>query len=208
MGQLLLFFLCNFSTFFRNVGGILVTNHFSLLLNDRYILAIQQIITHKELYTPWHHNHNNKPQSHFDWAIPHKSHHFFAVLMHALYDHPRYFKFQRKYQQHGPCFQTIFPFLMTMIFRSMKTWWYGNYIWQIQWLTFCITRKVLNGKYGASAKLFWVCRILSGLNLLIIGSIFLPNIFFVVPNIMMYYKIMSVLWCYSNSTIIICCYSL
>ena len=48
MGQLLLFFLCNFSSFFSYVGGILVTNHFSLLLIDRYILAIQQIITHEE----------------------------------------------------------------------------------------------------------------------------------------------------------------
>ena len=48
MGQLLLFFLCNFSSFFSYIGGIPVTNHFSLLLNDRYILAIQQIIAHKE----------------------------------------------------------------------------------------------------------------------------------------------------------------
>ena len=48
MGQLLLFFLCNFSSFFSYVGGIPVTNHFSLLLIDRYILAIQQITTHKE----------------------------------------------------------------------------------------------------------------------------------------------------------------
>ena len=48
MGQLLLFFLCNVSNFFSYVGGILVTNHISLLSIDRYILAIQQIITHKE----------------------------------------------------------------------------------------------------------------------------------------------------------------
>ena len=48
IGQLLLFFLCNFSSFFSYVRGIPVTNHFSLLLIDRYILAIQQIITHKE----------------------------------------------------------------------------------------------------------------------------------------------------------------
>ena len=55
MGQLLLFFLCNFSSFFSYVGGIPVTNHFSLLLIDRYILAIRQIITHKEhlRYTFW-----------------------------------------------------------------------------------------------------------------------------------------------------------
>ena len=35
--------------------------------------------------------------------------------MYALYSHPRRFKFKRKYQQYGPCFQTIFPFLMTKI---------------------------------------------------------------------------------------------
>ena len=48
IAQLLLFFLCNFSSFFSYVGGIPVTNHFSLLLIDRYILAILQIIAHKE----------------------------------------------------------------------------------------------------------------------------------------------------------------
>ena len=95
MGKLLLFFLCNFSSFFSYVGGILVTNHFSFrVLIDRYILAIQQIITHKEhlrysfdlwrysglLQKPWHHGHNRKwlkqPRSHFLWAIPHQSLHF------------------------------------------------------------------------------------------------------------------------------------
>ena len=39
---------------------------------------------------------------------------FFAVLMYVLYRHPRYFKFRRKFQQYDPCFQIIFPFLMTM----------------------------------------------------------------------------------------------
>ena len=95
MGQLLLFFLCNFSSFFSYVGGIPVTNHFSVLLIDRY-LAIPQIITHKEhlwysfwsvvISEPpqntWHHDHNNRkwlkqPQIHFYWAVPNKSCHFF-----------------------------------------------------------------------------------------------------------------------------------
>ena len=55
MGQLLLFFLCNLSSYFKYVGGILVTNHFSLLLIDSYIFAIQQIITYEEhlQYTFW-----------------------------------------------------------------------------------------------------------------------------------------------------------
>ena len=47
-GQLLLFFLSKSSSFFSYVGIIHVTNHFTLLLIDRYILAIQQIIAHKE----------------------------------------------------------------------------------------------------------------------------------------------------------------
>ena len=34
--------------FFSYAEGILVINHFSLLLIDRYILDIQEIITHKE----------------------------------------------------------------------------------------------------------------------------------------------------------------
>ena len=48
MDQLLLLFWCNFCSFFSSVGGVLVTNLFSLLLTDRYILAMQQIITQKE----------------------------------------------------------------------------------------------------------------------------------------------------------------
>ena len=50
MDQLMLFFLCNFSSFFNYVGGSLVTNRFSLLLIDSYILAIQQFITHEEQF--------------------------------------------------------------------------------------------------------------------------------------------------------------
>ena len=47
MSQLLLFFLYNFFSFFTNVGIVLVTNLLSLLLIDRYILAIHKIITHE-----------------------------------------------------------------------------------------------------------------------------------------------------------------
>ena len=47
MNQLLLYFLCNFSSFLVT-WEVFLTNHFSLLLIDKYILAIQQIITYKE----------------------------------------------------------------------------------------------------------------------------------------------------------------
>ena len=40
--------------------------------------------------------------------------------MYALYGHPRYFKFKQKYQQYGPCFQTIFLHLMTMFIDKKK----------------------------------------------------------------------------------------
>ena len=92
MGQLLFFFLSNFSSFFSRVGDIPVTNHFSLSLIDRYILAIQQIITNKkhlrysfwsvaifwtysEASVPWYNNRKwlKQPQSHFYWAFPNKS---------------------------------------------------------------------------------------------------------------------------------------
>ena len=44
--------------------------------------------------------------------------------MYALYGHPRYFKFTGKCQQYGPSFQTIFPFLMTMLISS----WFISYM--------------------------------------------------------------------------------
>ena len=54
MDQLLLIFLCNFSSFFSYVKGILVTNHFSLLLIDGYIVGIHEIITHSEQWRQIH----------------------------------------------------------------------------------------------------------------------------------------------------------
>ena len=44
MGQLLLFFLCKFCSVFSYAGDFLVTNFSSLLLIDKYILDIQQIM--------------------------------------------------------------------------------------------------------------------------------------------------------------------
>ena len=118
---------------FSYVGGVLVTNRFSRLLIDRYIVAIQQIMTHKEhlrysfwfiavfwtasealalwpqqrklIKTTW----KSLSLSNSSQKSP-----FFSVLMYALYGHPSYSKFKQKHQQYGPCFQTIFPFLMTI----------------------------------------------------------------------------------------------
>ena len=47
-GLVITLFSVQLRSFSGYVGGILVTNHFSLLLIDRDILAIQEIITHEE----------------------------------------------------------------------------------------------------------------------------------------------------------------
>ena len=101
MSHLLLFFLCNSRSFFSYVGGVLVTKLFSLLLINRYIVAIQQIITHEEHLR------------YSFWSVSKATIFYcFDVCSHVQ---PRYFQFYRKYQQYGLCFQTIFPFLMTMM---------------------------------------------------------------------------------------------
>ena len=130
MGQLLLFFLCNFSSFFSYVRGIPVTNHFSLLLIDRYILAIQQIITHKEHFRysfsselpqkPWHHGHNNRKwlkqlQSHFYWAVSMAKVTIFCCFDVVCSVQPHLpdisSSFKQKYQQYGLSSRLSFRFL-------------------------------------------------------------------------------------------------
>ena len=95
MGQLLLFFLCNFCSFFSYVGGVLVTNLFhcywlvvyfgySTNYNTRGAFVIlflicsnllnffrsvgPMVVTTKQWL--------NLPQNHFHQAIPHQSYHF------------------------------------------------------------------------------------------------------------------------------------
>ena len=116
------------------LGGIFVTNHFSMFLIDRYILAIQQIITQEEhlrnsfwsaaifwtaseTLEPWLQQQKVAKTTSTSLSLSNSLQEstFFAVLIYALYGHRRCFKFKRNNQQHGPSFQTIFPFLMTMI---------------------------------------------------------------------------------------------
>ena len=71
---------------------------------------------------------------------------FYAVLMYSLYGHPRYFKFKRKCQQHGPCFQTIFPFFVTLIFSINHDGAEISVIWfiersAIKLLILCVSRE-------------------------------------------------------------------
>ena len=47
-GPVIAAFSVQFQQLLYHVGGVLVTNLFSLLLIDRYILSIQKIITHDE----------------------------------------------------------------------------------------------------------------------------------------------------------------
>ena len=132
-GSVIALFSVQLQQTFSYTGSIAVTNHFSLLLTDRYILAIQQIITHEkhlrysfwsvaifgrvsEALAPWSQQQKLAKTTSESLSLSNSSQKspFFAVLMYTLYGHPRYLKFKWKYQQYGPCFQTIFPFLMTM----------------------------------------------------------------------------------------------
>ena len=94
-GPVIALFSVQLQQLFSYVRGVLVTNRFSRLLIDRYILAIQQIITHKEhlWYSFWsvaifwtssealapYSSQQKLAQtvsSHFYWAVPSKSRHF------------------------------------------------------------------------------------------------------------------------------------
>ena len=70
-----------------------------------------------------------QPQSHLHLEIPHWKELFFSVLMYPLYGHPN-FDFKQKCQHYGLCFQTIFPFLMTMIQHIMSD---GNTLMLLQY---------------------------------------------------------------------------
>ena len=99
------FFLCNFNRFLVTyVRDILVTNHFSLLLIDRYILAIHQIInichsfssvvifwTVSEALAPWSKQQKVAKTTSKLSSLSNSSQKpsFFAVLMYALYGHLR-----------------------------------------------------------------------------------------------------------------------
>ena len=49
--------------------------------------------------------------------------------MYSPYSHPN-FDLKQKFQQYGPCFKTIFPFLMTMIQNTMSD---GNTLMLLQY---------------------------------------------------------------------------
>ena len=100
MGQLLLFFLSNFSSFFNLSHSCPRNQPSSLLLIDRYILAIQQSELPQE---PCHHGHKNRKwlktaSKSFSLTYSSQKSTFFAVLIYTRYGHHRYFKFERKYQ--------------------------------------------------------------------------------------------------------------
>ena len=114
-GPVIALFSVKFQQNFSYAGGILVTNHFSLLLIDRYILAIQQIITYEEhlrysfwsaaifwtaleALAPWSQQQKVAKTTSKSLSLSNSSQKspFFAVLMYVLYSHLRYFKFKRK----------------------------------------------------------------------------------------------------------------
>ena len=69
-----------------------------------------------------HNNRHNHIHSNRKWLKQSQSHFhqpFFGVLMYSLYCRPN-FDLKQKCQQYGSYFQTIFPFLMTMIQHIMS----------------------------------------------------------------------------------------
>ena len=78
---------------------------------------------------------------------------FFAVLKYSLYGYLRNFKFKLENPQYGPCFQSIFPFLMTMLRlqgRIQRFWkgvalCVGHHVWP--------TKKILGLRWSKKAKI-------------------------------------------------------
>ena len=122
--------MCKFSSFFSYVGGILATNHFSL--RYLYFSYSANYITQKELlwYSFWLVAIFSTFGSLDTVMITTKSgqntvkvifteQFLTKVAIFRCFDvcsvrPPQIFQVQTKKQQYGPCFQTIFPFLMTM----------------------------------------------------------------------------------------------
>ena len=136
----MLFFLCNIFSLFSYVGGVLISNLSSMLLiddmyafgfsanyntrgpftipflicsdllncprsDDTIVITTEMAKTASKLFSPS--NSSQKPP-------------FFAVLMYSLYDHPRYFKFNRKHKQYCTRFKTIFRFLMITFLGKIR----------------------------------------------------------------------------------------
>ena len=137
LGQLLLFFLCNFSSFFIYVGGIPVTNHFSLFLIDRYILAIRQIIINKEHFrysfwskaifwtslealAPWPRQQKvvKTASKSFHWAVPSKSRHFLLFDVCSIRP-PQIFQVQATTSTVRP----VFPDYLSVTYDYDKITW-------------------------------------------------------------------------------------
>ena len=151
------------------VGGTLLTNQFSLLLIDPCVLAIYQITTHEkhlrycfwsvaifwtasEVLAPWSQQQKvaktiwkSLSLSNYSQKLP-----FFFVLMYVLYGDPRYFKFKQKYQQYGPCFQIVFPFLITIV--QLSAFYYSK-----NQITFAVNHK--KTPFCFHAKIISSCQI-------------------------------------------------
>ena len=115
MGQLLLLFLYNFCSFFRYVGGVPVTNLFSPLLIDIFWLFSKLYNTQGALLIIFFICSDllNCLRSVSTIVITTES----GSTSFKVIFTKQFLKFKRKYQRNGPCFQTIFPFLTTMINR-------------------------------------------------------------------------------------------
>ena len=109
--------------FFWYSGGVPVTKFFycywwfalAMPANFNCLWSVAIFSTASEAFAPCQQKVTKKASKSFSlrnspmkqWKEP-----FFTVLIYSLYGHPRNFKFKRKYQQYGLCFQTLsFRFL-------------------------------------------------------------------------------------------------
>ena len=81
-------------------------DNIEIIINDKVDENKEELF--KSLKNRYQNNLKQIKDSNFMFAI-------FTVLMYFMYAYPRNFKFKQKYQQDGQCFQTVSPFLMTMV---------------------------------------------------------------------------------------------
>ena len=106
---LLLLICCGYANYSAQGAFVIIFFTCSDLLN------CLRSICNVAIRTRQHQSHLHEKKSSLQAAI-------FAVLMYSLYGHPRNFKFKQKYQQNSPLFQTILPFLMTMVSLTSNSW--------------------------------------------------------------------------------------
>ena len=132
MGQLLLFFLCNFCRFFYLCQRCLSNQPFFTVIDNMlwlcssyntqgefaiiFLICKDLLSCLRSVSTMVITTVSTKTSSK---SSPLRKSAPKAAILHyfALYDRPRNLKFKQKNQQYNPCFQSVSPFLLTMVSR-------------------------------------------------------------------------------------------